>query len=44
MKSTPHDIEKIAIERIKKLRQEKRMTQEKLAEKADLTAEAVTRK
>lgn len=43
MKREPPDIEKIAIDRIKQLRQEKGMTQERLAERADLTAEAVTR-
>lgn len=42
-KREPPDIEKIAIERIKTLRLEKGMTQEKLAERADLTSEAVTR-
>ena len=43
MKREPPDLEKIAIDRIKQLRKEKGMTQEKLAERADLTAEAVTR-
>jgi transcriptional regulator with XRE-family HTH domain len=43
MKREPPDIEKIAIDRIRQLRREKQMTQEKLAERADLTAEAVTR-
>ena len=43
MKREPPDLEMIAIDRIKQLRKEKGMTQEKLAERADLTAEAVTR-
>lgn len=43
MKRQLPDIEKIAIDRIKYLRKEKGMTQEKLAERADLTSEAVTR-
>lgn len=43
MKRVPPDIEKTAIDRIKQLRKDKGMTQEKLAERADLTAEAVTR-
>lgn len=43
MKREPPDLEKIAIDRIKQLRKAKGMTQEKLAERADLTAEAVTR-
>ncbi len=42
MKREPPDLEKIAIDRIHQLRREKGMTQEKLAERADLTAEAVT--
>jgi len=42
-KREPPDIEKIAIERVKKLRLEKRLTQEQLAERSDLTAESVTR-
>ena len=43
MKREPPDVEKIAIAQVKKLRLAKGMTQEKLAERADLTAEAVTR-
>ena len=43
MKREPPDIEKIAIESIKQLRKAKQLTQEQLAERADLTAEAVTR-
>ena len=43
MKREPPDLEKIAIDRIKQLRKEKGMTQEQLAERADLTSEAVTR-
>ena len=43
MKRELPDIEKIAIQRIKKLRLAKGMTQEKLAERSDLTSEAVTR-
>ena len=42
-KREPPDIERIAIERVKKLRLEKRLTQEQLAERSDLTAESVTR-
>lgn len=43
MKREPPDREKIAIERIRALRLEKGWTQDKLAERADLTSEAVTR-
>lgn len=43
MTREPPDIEKIAIDRIKELRKAKGMTQEKLAARADLTTEAVTR-
>jgi transcriptional regulator with XRE-family HTH domain len=43
MTREPPDIEKIAIERIKQLRKAKGMTQEKLAARAELTTEAVTR-
>ena len=43
MKRELLDIEKIAIQRIKKLRLAKGMTQEKLAERSDLTSESVTR-
>jgi len=43
MKREPPDIEKIARGRIKQLRKEQGLTQEELAERADLTAEAVTR-
>jgi transcriptional regulator with XRE-family HTH domain len=43
MKRAAPDLEKIAIERVRALRHERGMTQEQLAERADLTAEAVNR-
>jgi transcriptional regulator with XRE-family HTH domain len=43
MKHELPDIEKLAIDRIKDLRTKKGWTQEKLAERADLTSEAITR-
>jgi transcriptional regulator with XRE-family HTH domain len=43
MKAEPPDIEKIAIDRIRALREQRKWTQEKLAERAGLTPAAITR-